>query len=66
MDLKDIEKLGIRIKYAKRTILNASDPAKVTPYPVIDALPIPRLNISPKSSNSNDLSFLTFLRKIIF
>ena len=53
MDLKEIEKLGIHFKYAKRLSSKANGPDKLIPYPVTDALPIPRLNISPKSSNSN-------------
>ena len=65
-DLNDRKKPGILIKYAKRLILNARGPAKVIPYPVIDALPMPRLNISPRSSNLKDLSAFPFLKEIIF
>ena len=37
VDFKDREKLGIRIKYAKRLISKARGPAKVNPKLVIDA-----------------------------
>ena len=58
--------LAFALNNAKRLISKAKGPAKVIPYPVIDALPIPRLTISPRSSDSNDLNLFPCSEKEYF